>query len=111
MGDARCWPRTLAILGVSSLASSLAQDPLQLTLCRFLTGVALGASLANAYTLAADFMPRRRRATLITLSYCNTATGALVAGLVVPTLIAHHGWPATFVVGGALPLALSAALL
>lgn len=102
---------TMAMVGVSSLAAALAHNPVQLALCRFVTGAALGASLANAYVLTADFMPRRRRATLITLSYCNTATGALVAGLVAPTVIAQYGWPATFVIGGALPLALSAALL
>jgi AAHS family 4-hydroxybenzoate transporter-like MFS transporter len=102
---------TLAIVGASSLAAALAQDPLQLALCRLFTGAALGASLANAYTLTADFMPRRRRSSLITLSYCNTATGALVAGLVAPTLIGRYGWPGTFVVGGVLPLTLSVALL
>jgi AAHS family 4-hydroxybenzoate transporter-like MFS transporter len=93
------------------VATALVHNALQMGLCRFITGAALGASLANAYSLTADFMPRRRRASLITLAYCNTATGALVAGLLVPTLIAHYGWPATFVIGGALPLALSIALL
>jgi AAHS family 4-hydroxybenzoate transporter-like MFS transporter len=102
---------TLAIVGMSSLAAALVHNALQLALCRLLTGAALGASLANAYTLTADFMPRRRRASLITLSYCNTATGALTAGLLVPTVLARYGWPATFVIGGALPLALSVALL
>jgi MFS transporter, AAHS family, 4-hydroxybenzoate transporter len=102
---------TLAIVGASSLATALAHDALQLAWCRLLTGGALGASLANAYSLTADFMPRRRRASLITVAYCNTATGALAAGLVVPTVIARYGWPATFVIGGALPAALSIALL
>lgn len=102
---------TLAIVGAASLATALADNPLQMALCRFFTGAALGASLANAYSLTADFMPRRRRASLITLAYCNTATGALVAGLIVPTVIARYGWPATFVIGGALPLLLSIALL
>jgi len=102
---------TLAIVGVSSLAAAFAHDPWQLAAARLVTGAALGASLANAYVLTADFMPRQGRATLITLSYCNTATGALLASLVVPGLIARFGWPATFVVGGALPLALSALLL
>ncbi len=102
---------TLAIVGASSLASALAHTTLQMMACRFFTGAALGASLANAYSLTADFMPRRRRASLITLSYCNTATGALAAGLVTPILLARYGWPATFVTGGVLPLALSVALV
>jgi AAHS family 4-hydroxybenzoate transporter-like MFS transporter len=102
---------TLAIVGISALATALVHNTLQMGLCRFFTGAALGASLANAYTLTADFMPRRRRASLITLAYCNTATGALVASLLIPTLIARYGWPATFIVGGAFPLALSIALI
>ena len=102
---------TLAIVGASSLVTALAHDTLQLALCRFLTGAALGASLANAYALTADFMPRRRRMSLITLSYCNTATGALAAGLVAPILIVRYGWPATFVIGGVLPLVLGAVML
>ena len=102
---------SLAVVGVSSLVAALAHNPLQLALARFVTGAGLGASLANAYVLTADFMPRRRRATLITLSYCNTATGALLAGLVAPALIGHYGWPATFIIGGALPLGLSVMLV
>jgi AAHS family 4-hydroxybenzoate transporter-like MFS transporter len=102
---------TLAILGASSLATALAHNAWQLAWCRLFTGAALGASLANAYSLTADFMPRRRRASLITLAYCNTATGALTAGLLAPAVIARFGWPAMFVIGGALPLALSIALL
>src|ERR1700735_2411261 len=51
---------TMAVVGVPSLAAALAHNPLQLALCRLVTGAALGASLANAYVLTADFMPRRR---------------------------------------------------
>jgi AAHS family 4-hydroxybenzoate transporter-like MFS transporter len=61
--------------------------------------------------LTADFMPRRRRASLITLAYCNTATGALVAALFVPYAINNHSWQAAFIVGGVLPLLLSLTLV
>ena len=101
---------TLAVVGLSSIASALAQNITQIALCRLFTGAALGASLANAYTLTADFMPRRRRASLITLTYCNTATGALTAGLIAPYAINHYGWQAAFVIGGVLPLLLSVAV-
>jgi MFS transporter, AAHS family, 4-hydroxybenzoate transporter len=102
---------TLAIVGVSALASALATNITELALCRLVTGAGLGASLANAYTLTADFMPRRRRASLITLAYCNTATGALLAALVAPYTITHFGWQAAFVIGGVLPLLLSLMLV
>jgi AAHS family 4-hydroxybenzoate transporter-like MFS transporter len=102
---------TLAIVGLSSIASAFAHNVTELAICRFFTGAALGASLANAYTLTADFMPRRRRASLITLAYCNTATGALVAALFAPYAINHYGWQAAFIVGGVLPLLLSVTLV
>jgi AAHS family 4-hydroxybenzoate transporter-like MFS transporter len=102
---------TMVIVGVSSIASAFAHNVTELAICRFFTGAALGASLANAYTLTADFMPRRRRASLITLAYCNTATGALVAALFAPYAIDHHGWQAAFIVGGVLPLLLSVTLV
>lgn len=102
---------TLAIVGLSSIASAFAHNITELALSRLFTGAALGASLANAYTLTADFMPRRRRASLITLAYCNTATGALLAALIAPYAINHHGWQAAFVIGGVLPLLLSIALV
>src|SRR5207342_3255602 len=89
---------TLAIVGVSSIATAFAHNVTELAVCRFFTGAGLGASLANAYTLTADFMPRRRRASLITLAYCNTATGALVAALFAPYAINHYGWQAAFIV-------------
>ncbi|MEO8309078.1 MAG: MFS transporter [Pseudomonadota bacterium] len=102
---------TLAVVGIFSIASAFAHNVTELAICRLFTGAALGASLANAYTLTADFMPRRRRASLITLAYCNTATGALVAALFAPYAINHYGWQAAFIVGGVLPLLLSVTLL
>jgi MFS transporter, AAHS family, 4-hydroxybenzoate transporter len=102
---------TLAVVGVSAIASAFAHNVTELALCRLFTGAALGASLANAYTLTADFMPRRRRASLITLAYCNTATGALVAALIAPYAITNFGWQAAFIVGGVLPLSLSLLLV
>jgi AAHS family 4-hydroxybenzoate transporter-like MFS transporter len=41
---------TLAIVGVSSIASALAHNVTELAICRLFTGAALGASLANAPT-------------------------------------------------------------
>ncbi|MEP7312845.1 MAG: MFS transporter [Pseudomonadota bacterium] len=102
---------TLAVVGLSSIASAFAQNITQMAVCRLFTGAALGASLANAYTLTADFMPRRRRASLITMTYCNTATGALAAALFAPYAINRFGWQAAFIVGGVLPLLLSIAVL
>ena len=59
--------------------------------------------LPNAFALTADYVPRARRAALLTMMYSSTAMGALIAGLVAPSIIEHLGWRGTFYVGGALP--------
>ena len=95
---------TLVIVSVTTFLTAFAGSPLELTLLRFATGVGLGGSLPNAFALTADYVPRARRAGLLTMMYCNTATGALLAGLCAPYIIRHFGWQGAFYVGGVLPL-------
>lgn len=99
-----------ALLGLSSLATITATSVTALASLRFLTGIALGACQGNATALMADFAPPARRAWLLTLMGCNVAIGALAAGFFAPWLIGGLGWQGLFIVGGILPLLLSATL-
>lgn len=99
-----------ALLGLSSLATITASSVTTLAALRFLTGIALGACQGNATALMADFAPPARRAWLLTLMGCNVALGSLAAGFFAPWLIAGLGWQGLFIVGGVLPLILSATL-
>jgi AAHS family 4-hydroxybenzoate transporter-like MFS transporter len=99
-----------ALLGLSSLATITATGVTALAALRFLTGIALGACQGNATALMADFAPPARRAWLLTLMGCNVAIGSLAAGFFAPWLIAGLGWQGLFIVGGVLPLLLSATL-
>ncbi|MFO1505155.1 MAG: MFS transporter [Steroidobacteraceae bacterium] len=115
LGD-RHGRRTLLVLslfavGISALACAAAQNLTQMALFRFFTGVGLGVSMANAIALTADYVPRARRSTLVTLMFCNNATGALVAGLTAPAMVAWLGWRGPFVLGGVLPIASALLLL
>ncbi|MDR2216055.1 MAG: MFS transporter [Nevskiaceae bacterium] len=95
---------TLLVLAAGSAASALSHSPTELVVWRFITGLGLGGSMPNAFALTADYLPRARRTTLLTVMYCNTATGALIAGLSSPWLIGHFGWQGPFIAGSALPL-------
>jgi AAHS family 4-hydroxybenzoate transporter-like MFS transporter len=67
---------------------------------------------SNASALTAEYAPRARRATIMTLMGVCVSFGAMVAGLTAPQVLAAAGWRGLFLVGAALPLlALLAALL
>lgn len=99
------------LVGMATLATTLASGPAGLAIGRCVTGMALGACQGNATAMSAEFAPFRRRAFVITLTGCNVALGSLVAGLTAPWVVAAFGWRGLFYVGGILPLLLAAVLL
>jgi MFS transporter, AAHS family, 4-hydroxybenzoate transporter len=102
---------SLLAVGIGALACAAAESVTQLALFRFITGVGLGVSMPNAIALTADYAPRRHRSALVTVMYCNTATGAMVAGLSAPWLVDRLGWQGPFLLGGVLPIAAALLLL
>lgn len=102
---------SLIAVGIGALACAGAQNVTQLAVFRFITGIGLGVSMPNAIALTADYAPRARRSAIVTAMYCNTATGALLAGLSAPWIVARLGWQGPFLVGGVLPIAAALLLL
>jgi AAHS family 4-hydroxybenzoate transporter-like MFS transporter len=102
----------LAIILLTSLGVTTATTPWQLSAWRLLIGLGLGVCQSNASALTAEYAPRARRATIMTLMGVCVSFGAMVAGLTAPQVLAAAGWRGLFLVGAALPLlALLAALL
>ncbi len=102
---------SVALFGLASPASVLADSLTQLTVLRFVTGVGLGAAMPNAVTLVGEYCPDRRRATLVNLMFCGFPLGAAVGGFLAAWLIPHFGWRSVLVLGGVVPLGLAAILL
>jgi AAHS family 4-hydroxybenzoate transporter-like MFS transporter len=96
--------------GIGTLATVWVGSLTQLLVLRFLTGLGLGGALPNAISLASEYAPRERRATVVTFVGSGISLGAIGSGMAAANLIAPYGWRAVFVVGGALPLALAASL-
>jgi MFS transporter, AAHS family, 4-hydroxybenzoate transporter len=93
--------------GVFSLLSALVGSPSQLEGLRFLTGLGLGGGLPLAVALASDFVPPHRTGRLVILMSAGVPIGFSVGGFLASWLVSLFGWPAIFVTGGVLPLAVA----
>ncbi len=96
---------------LDALQSSHDPAIVSLIVWRFLTGVGLGASLANATALTSEYVPTKNRAFLIGMMYLSVALGALIAGFVAPPILSALGWHWIFLIGGFIPLVIAFLLL
>jgi AAHS family 4-hydroxybenzoate transporter-like MFS transporter len=94
----------LLVFGSLNTACALATSIESLTILRFLCGIGLGGAMPNLLAMVAEFAPARRRATLVAMTFCGFALGAVLGGLVSIPLIAKFGWPSVMLVGGILPI-------
>jgi AAHS family 4-hydroxybenzoate transporter-like MFS transporter len=94
------------IFGVGSLLTATAQSVESLMAFRAFTGLGMGGAMPNAIALTSEYMPRRRRAGAVTMMICGFSLGAAVGGLVAASIIPRFGWPAVFIVGGVIPIAI-----
>ncbi len=99
-----------ATFGVLTLALAFADSYAEFVTLRFLNGIALGGALPLTWALSIEYVPRRFRATVVTLIMLGYALGVAAAGPISVALIPHFGWQAVFVFGGVASLT-SAALL
>ena len=95
-----------AVFGVFSLLTALAGSPSQLAGLRFLTGLGLGGGIPLAIALASDVAPLSVQGRLVILMSMGIPTGFAVGGVLSSRLVAVFGWPAIFMMGGVLPLAM-----
>ena len=96
----------LVLFGVFSLAGAFAQTLEQIVVLRFLIGLGMGGATPALLALTAEFSPKARRGTFMTLVLLGLPGGALLGGLVAAAWLPVMGWRGIFLVGGVLPLAL-----
>jgi MFS transporter, AAHS family, 4-hydroxybenzoate transporter len=93
------------------LATAATRSVPQMLALRFLTGVGVGGVMANAVTLASEYCPAARRASLLMGISCGFTAGAMLGGLLAAVLIPRTGWRSVFIAGGLLPLGVAFLLL
>jgi AAHS family 4-hydroxybenzoate transporter-like MFS transporter len=101
---------SIVAFGLLTLLVATAGDPTTLAAFRFLSGLGLGGAMPNAASLVSEFAPRRHRPFAVTLTIVCIPLGGTLAGLVGGAILPQYGWRALFVVSGAMPLVLAAAL-
>ncbi|MCL2782361.1 MAG: MFS transporter [Propionibacteriaceae bacterium] len=89
--------------------SGFANSPIQMLVMRVLTGLGLGASLANCVPLFSEFCPPKRRAFLTTLMYCGFPFGSAIGGFIIAPIAAtgSSAWRMCFWVFGGIALVLT----
>lgn len=101
---------SVACFGVATLASLMASNVAELSALRVLAGIGIGGATPMAVTLTAEFVPARRRLTLITVMLCGNSLGSAFGGVIASQVIPRFGWHAMLVIGGGVPLLLLVAL-
>lgn len=101
----------LVVFGIFSLAGAFAQSLEQIVILRFLIGLGMGGATPALLALTAEFSPKKRRGTFMTLVLLGLPGGALIGGLVAAAWLPVVGWRGIFLIGGLLPLVLLALCL
>lgn len=95
---------SVAIFGLLSIATGLANDLNSLLLARFLTGVGLGGALPNLIAIVAESVEPRLRGRAVGFLYAGLPCGGAVASLVSLAGADPSDWRVIFYVGGVGPL-------
>ncbi len=96
--------------GIFTLATAYASNLPELLAVRFLTGVGLGGAMPSFISLASEYVPKSRRAGVVSLLWAGFPLGGVVGGLLGSWIIPAYGWQSIFLVGGILPILLSTIL-
>jgi len=88
----------------TAFVTMLAQNPEQLSVIRFCTGLGLGGVLPNVIALAAEISPARQRPKLTSIPIIGMSLGSGLPAIVAAWLVPRFGWEALFVAGGIVPI-------
>ena len=110
MGRKRVIMISTIAFGICTLMTGGARSLISLLALRFLAGLGLGGAMPSAIALTAEFSPQRRRASIVMAMLCGLSAGAAAGGVMAAALVQTFGAPPVFLLGGVLPLVLTAVL-
>jgi AAHS family 4-hydroxybenzoate transporter-like MFS transporter len=88
------------IFGAFTFATGFATSPWELYVLRLGAGFGLGGAVPTGIALAAEYMPKRVRATTIGLMFVGYNLGAAAGGFIAAWTIEDYGWSWVFFIGG-----------
>jgi MFS transporter, AAHS family, 4-hydroxybenzoate transporter len=99
-----------AAFGTLTMCFALANNYGSLFALRFIDGLPLGGMLPLAWALNIEYVPKRYRATIVTVIMMGYSLGTALGGQVANALIPAFGWKSVFIFGGAFALFCSVVL-
>jgi AAHS family 4-hydroxybenzoate transporter-like MFS transporter len=103
-GRKRTLMTSVAWFGAFSLLAAFANDVYLLSILRFLTGLGLGAAMPNTTTLLSEYLPAKRRSTLLAVMFTGFNLGSALVGFGAAAILPDYGWRGVLMAGGAIPL-------
>ena len=95
---------------VFTLATAFATSPTHIWVLRFLAGIGLGGTMPTCIALVAEYVPARKRGTMIGLLFVGYTLGSALGGFLAAWMVPTFGWQSVFLVGGLAPLPIIAAI-
>jgi MFS transporter, AAHS family, 3-hydroxyphenylpropionic acid transporter len=100
----------VAIFGLFSLSTLLANGLPTLIAARFLTGLGLGAAMPAVIAYASDHSPNEMKKRAVGFIYCAIPIGGLLSGVVMQAGIFGSDWRPVYLVGGIAPVVVAPVL-
>lgn len=91
---------SVAITGLSMLATIIAESIPQLIVIRFFTGIGIGGILASAASIASEYSSAKVRSLSVIVVTTGYTVGAILAGPIANVVIPNEGWQQLFYYGG-----------
>ncbi len=101
----------VAAYGIFSLLTLAATNVSEAAVLRFATGLGIGGILPVIFTMCVEFVPKRLRATTVTLVMAAFNIGAMTSVTVAALLIPRFGWTAIYWIAGVAPLGVVALMV
>jgi len=101
---------SVTVFGLATIGTAFIHGLAGLTVLRFLTGMGTGGAVPNATAFAAEFAPRRWRATAVKLTLVCVPLGGMLGGVLATWTLPRFGWRGLYAIGGVLPLLFAAVL-
>ena len=98
------------VFGIGTIATAFTHSLTSLLMWRVIAGVGLGGATPCFLSLASEYAPARRRASIISLLWAAFPLGGMLGGFFNSYLLRFYDWHAIFLLGGALPILLAAVL-
>ncbi|MES2258081.1 MAG: MFS transporter [Pseudomonadota bacterium] len=101
----------LLFVSACSFATTYAGSVNELLLCRFVTGLGMGAIVPNATALAGEYSPARMKVGLMMLISTGFIAGGVAGGVYAASLVPVHGWQSVFLAGAIAPAVIAVLMI